>query len=191
MRHEVLLAEAGFLACPGGLSTNWGSCGVWRLDFLSSSLTHLGLYAMGYLLAAVCSDFRSLGYQNIWSSGLWSGDKKNELTGIWIFLIKSLQSHRKGEDSCRDLGLLWDLLRCHKAPLLRCRADMNNKWSDVCREIHVGCFPPFCSNYKNLGEQILGKWRFRILVFQRVYSAPSIKGYRRGSLCVSGKLGGS
>lgn len=86
----------------GALRGSWGWIPPSRI------LGRFGLDALWYLLAVVCSDLR-----NLCSSELLSGDKKNEA------------EEKRAQERRRLARGSWASLRF--APLLSCRADMNNK----------------------------------------------------------------
>lgn len=86
----------------GALRGSWGWIPPSRI------LGRFGLDALWYLLAVVCSDLR-----NLCSSELLSGDKKNEA------------DEKRAQERRRLARGSWASLRF--APLLSCRADMNNK----------------------------------------------------------------
>lgn len=87
--------------------------GSWDWSPPGRILGRLGLHAMWYLLAAGYSDLRNLCSQSVLSSELLSGDKKNET------------EEKSAQERWRLAQGSWASLRF--APLLPCRADMNNK----------------------------------------------------------------
>lgn len=91
----------------GALRGSWGWIPPSRI------LGRFGLDAMWYLLAVVCSDLRNLCSQSVLSFELLSGDKKNEA------------EEKRAQERWRLARGSWASLRF--APLLSCRADMNNK----------------------------------------------------------------